>query len=151
MELTGAFTVERPKDEVWAALNDADTLRGAIPGCQTLIAQGDGYDATVQLKFGPVKARFSGRVTIAEAVCAQKLVLAGEGNGGVAGFAKGGATVLLADKGMGTVVSYTADVAIGGKLAQLGSRLVASTSKKLATQFFDRLNEILMQQEEQAR
>ena len=79
MELTGAFTVERPKDEVWAALNDADTLRCAIPGCQTLIAQGDGYDATVQLKFGPVKARFSGRVTIAEAVCAQKLVLDGDG------------------------------------------------------------------------
>jgi len=151
MELTGAFTVDRPRDEVWDALNDVDTLRDAIPGCQTLEAEGDGYDATIQLKIGPVKARFSGRVTIAEAVPGQKLGLTGEGSGGIAGFAKGGATVLLNDKGHGTEVSYTAEVAIGGKLAQLGSRLVTSTSKKLATQFFDRLNEILTQQEEAAQ
>ena len=151
MELTGAFNVGRPRDEVWAALNDAATLRDVIPGCKTLEAEGNGYDATVQLKIGPVKARFSGRVTIAEAVPGEKLVLTGEGNGGVAGFAKGGATVLLADTGQGTEVTYTAEVAIRGKLAQLGSRLVASTSKKLATQFFDRLNEILTQQEEAAQ
>lgn len=148
MELHGVFTVDRPRDEVWTALNDAEVLRDAIPGCQTLVAEGDGYDATVQLKIGPVKARFSGRVTIVDAVAGKKLVLGGEGNGGVAGFAKGGATVLLADQGAGTQVSYTAEVAIGGKLAQLGSRLVASTSKKLATQFFDRLDDILSRKEE---
>lgn len=151
MELTGAFTVDRPRDEVWEALNDPEVLHDAIPGCQSLVAEGDGYDATVALKIGPVKARFTGRVTIVEAVPGQKLVLAGEGSGGVAGFAKGGATVLLADDGAGTEVSYVAEVAIGGKLAQLGSRLVASTSKKLATRFFDRLDEILAQQEETAQ
>lgn len=151
MELKNEFTVEKPRSEVWAALNDAEVLRDAIPGCQTLVAQGDGYDATVQFKIGPVKARFSGRVTIIEAVTDEKLVLAGEGNGGVAGFAKGGATVLLTDTGAGTQVSYIAEVAIGGKLAQLGSRLVASTSKKLATQFFDRLNKVLTEQEELAQ
>lgn len=143
MELQGTFTVARPRSQVWAALNDPDVLRGAIPGCDTLVLTGNGYDARVALKIGPVKAHFSGRITIAETVPEDRLVLTGEGNGGVAGFAKGGATVTLADLGEGTEVTYLAEVAIGGKLAQLGSRLIESTSRKLAAEFFDRLNETL--------
>ena len=145
MELQGTFTVARPRGQVWAALNDPDVLRGAIPGCETLVLNGNGYDAKVALKIGPVKAHFSGRITIVETVAEVSLVLAGEGNGGVAGFAKGGATVILADCDEGTEVSYLAEVAIGGKLAQLGSRLIASTSRKLAGEFFERLNETLSQ------
>lgn len=151
MELLGTFTVERPRDEVWAALNDPEVLRDAIPGCEALVADGDGYQATVALKIGPVKARFSGRVAIEEAVAGERLVLSGEGNGGVAGFAKGAATVTLADTHAGTEVNYVSNVAVGGKFAQLGSRLISSTSRKLAEQFFDRLNQTLSPTVEPAR
>ncbi|EAQ13605.1 hypothetical protein BD830_103480 [Maritimibacter alkaliphilus HTCC2654] len=143
MKLEGTFTVDRPRDEVWQVLNDAEVLRDAIPGCTALEPTDDGYEATVQLKVGPVKAKFSGTVTIKEATAPDLLVLAGEGNGGVAGFAKGEARVVLLDAPGGTEVAYEAEVSIGGKLAQLGSRLIASTSRKLADHFFTRLNEIM--------
>lgn len=150
MELQGTFTVARPRSEVWAALNDPEVLRDSIPGCETLVANGTGYEAIVALKIGPVKARFAGRVTIEASVPEDRLVLSGEGNGGVAGFAKGSATVTLADMEMGTEVRYLSTVAVGGKFAQLGSRLIASTSRKLAEQFFDRLNQTLSQMTESA-
>lgn len=143
MILEGSFTVARPPNEVWAALNDPSVLAAAIPGCETLVRNETGYEATVVLKFGPVKARFSGQVTVAEAVAPERLVLTGEGSGGVAGFARGSATVLLHPQPSGTAVDYTAEVSVGGKLAQIGNRLIASTARKLAEQFFASLNEHL--------
>lgn len=149
MKLDGSFTVARPAAQVWEALNDADVLRQAIPGCETLTPNEQGYDATVSLKIGPVRARFAGQVTIAESRAPEHLALTGEGSGGIAGFARGAATVALAPAdtpapGAGaTTVSYQAEVLIGGKLAQLGSRLIASTARKLAEQFFASLNEQL--------
>lgn len=140
MNLEGAFVVARPAAEVWAALHDPAVLARAIPGCETLTATETGYDAVIVLKVGPVKARFSGQVTIAEARAPERLVLSGEGSGGVAGFARGEAAVDLRPVEGGTEVCYTAEVAIGGKLAQLGNRLIASTARKLAEQFFDTLN-----------
>ena len=148
MNLEGAFVVARPADEVWAALNDPAVLARAIPGCETLTSTDAGYDATIVLKVGPVKARFSGQVTIAEARAPERLVLSGEGSGGVAGFARGEAGVDLLPVAGGTEVRYTAEVAIGGKLAQLGNRLIASTARKLAEQFFDTLNATLSTQSE---
>lgn len=140
MKLEGSFTVDRPATEVWAALNDPAVLGAAIPGCERIEQTADGYDAAVALKIGPVKARFSGHVTIAEALAPERLVLTGEGSGGVAGFARGSATVDLIPAPGGTEVSYEAEVTIGGKLAQIGTRLIASTSRKLAEQFFASLN-----------
>ncbi len=143
MILEGSFTVARSAADVWAAINDAAVLGAAISGCESLTRTATGYDATVVLKIGPVKARFAGRVTIADAVEPERLVLTGEGSGGVAGFAKGGATVLLRCVPGGTDVSYSAEVAVGGKLAQIGNRLIASTARKLAEQFFESLNDQL--------
>lgn len=140
MKLEGAFVVARPDHEVWAALNDPAVLARAIPGCETLTATEQGYEATILLKVGPVKARFSGQVTLAEVAAPRLLRLLGEGSGGVAGFARGEARVDLVPVGQGTEVRYTAEVGIGGKLAQLGTRLIASTSRKLAEQFFASLD-----------
>lgn len=151
MELSGNFTVNRPRAEVWAALNDAEVLRDAIPGCESLDVSEGGYDGKIVLKIGPIKASFSGRVNIADAVENERLALTGEGNGGIAGFAKGGATVTLTDTPEGTEVVYSADVSIGGKLAQLGNRLIGSTARQLAGKFFDRLNETLAQPQEPVR
>jgi uncharacterized protein len=148
MNLEGAFVVARPAAEVWAALNDPAVLAGAIPGCESLTATATGYDATIQLKVGPVKARFSGQVKIAAARAPERLVLTGEGSGGVAGFARGEAGVDLRAVEGGTEVRYTAEVAIGGKLAQLGNRLIASTARKLAEQFFATLNATLSTESE---
>lgn len=140
MNLEGSFTVDCPVSEVWAALHDPAVLGEAIPGCERLEQTEGGYDATVALKIGPVKARFSGQVTITEAQAPERLVLTGEGSGGVAGFARGSATVLITPVPDGAEVSYAAEVVIGGKLAQIGTRLIASSSRKLAEQFFASLN-----------
>jgi len=137
MELTGRYELDAPPEIIWKALFDPEVLAASIPGCETLEAQGDAaYDACVKLKIGPVAARFKGNVEIADADPCRRCRIVGQGTGGIAGFAKGSAVVELAPNGEGTVLTYTADAQVGGKLAALGSRLIQSTSRKLADQFF---------------
>jgi len=139
MEISESFVIPAPRDQVWAALNDPAVLRDCIPGCQELEAESeDRLNATVALKIGPVKATFRGTVELSEKIPPESFVIHGEGRGGAAGFAKGSARVFLEDHPEGTLLRYEVDVAIGGKLAQLGSRLIMSTSRKLSTQFFER-------------
>lgn len=146
MKLEGNFFVPRPRAEVWSLINDPEVLRQAIPGCQTLEAVDDGYTATVTVAIGPVKAKFSGRVQLLDIHAPESYRIAGEGNGGIAGFAKGGANVQLEEQDGGTLVRYDVDANVGGKLAQLGGRLIESTSRKLSQQFFDRISEIAQAQ-----
>ena len=137
MELQDQIRIAAPRDRVYAALNDPDILKACIPGCEELIKHSDTeLEAKVMLKIGPVKARFSGNVVLDPSHAPDSFSLQGEGNGGVAGFAKGGADVELTEDGDETVLTYQAKASIGGKLAQLGSRLVTGTSKKLAAKFF---------------
>lgn len=142
MDLSDEILIPAPRDEVYRALNDPEILKDCIPGCEELIKHSDTeLEAKVLLKVGPVKARFAGNVTLDPSEAPEKFSLTGEGKGGAAGFAKGGADVELEDRGDETCLRYTAKADIGGKLAQLGSRLVLSTSKKLAGQFFERFKE----------
>lgn len=137
LELKDEILIPASRDRVYAALNDAATLQRAIPGCEELIRHSDTeLEAKVVLKIGPVKARFGGKVTLDQTGAPGSFSLRGEGAGGVAGFAKGGATVTLEDRGTETLLSYTASADVGGKIAQLGNRLIAGTAKKLADQFF---------------
>ncbi|WP_274631107.1 SRPBCC family protein [Arvimicrobium flavum] len=140
MELKGEQLIAAPRHVVWAAINDPDVLRASIPGCEDLEGSvDDGFTARVVIKIGPIKARFSGAVTISGVNAPESYRLSGEGNGGIAGFAKGGADVTLAEDGDMTRLSYLCTAQIGGKLAQLGSRLIDSTAKKLADTFFQNL------------
>ena len=142
MELNDEITIAAPRDTVYAALNDPEVLRECIPGCEELERVSDTeLAAKVKLKIGPVKANFKGDVTLDPAKAPAAFSLQGQGNGGVAGFAKGGADVELEEVGDETVLRYTAKAEIGGKLAQLGSRLVQSTAKKLSGQFFQAFKE----------
>ena len=137
MELQDEIRIAAPRDQVYAALNDPEILKKCIPGCEELIKHSDTeLEAKVTLKIGPVRARFSGNVVLDPSQAPDSFSLQGEGNGGVAGFAKGGADVELVEDGDETVLKYQAKAAIGGKLAQLGSRLVTGTSRKLAAKFF---------------
>jgi len=138
MTMSGEFVLPADKATVWARLNDAATLQAAIPGCEGLEKLSDtDFKAVVKVKIGPVSARFNGKVHLTDIQPPDSYRIAGEGEGGVAGFAKGGATVRLADaEGGGTKLSYDVDAQVGGKIAQLGSRLIDSTAKKLAEQFF---------------
>jgi uncharacterized protein len=141
MDLTGEYIIAAPRQKVWEALNDADVLRKCIPGCESLDKQSDTeMSATVVTKIGPVKARFSGEVRLENINAPVSYTIAGEGKGGIAGFAKGGADVTLEEVPEGTKLSYAVKAQIGGKLAQLGSRLIDSTVKKLADQFFDKFS-----------
>lgn len=144
MELQDEITISAPRDKVYAALNDPDILKRCIPGCEELIKHSDTeLEAKVLLKIGPVKARFSGNVILDPGKAPDGFSLKGEGSGGVAGFARGGADVELIEQGSQTVLRYIAKADIGGKLAQLGSRLVTSTSRKLAASFFKSFEEIM--------
>lgn len=137
MNISGEHTIKAPRATVWAALNDPETLKGSIAGCEELVRDGDGFTATVVAKVGPVKARFGGRITLGDIDPPNGYTITGEGQGGTAGFAKGGARVNLAEApGGGTVLSYTATAQIGGKLAQIGSRLIEGTARKMAEDFF---------------
>ncbi|RCW80888.1 CoxG family protein [Phyllobacterium bourgognense] len=141
MDLTGEERIAASRDTVWKALNDPEILRACIPGCESLEKISDTeLEATVGVKMGPVKARFSGKVELTNLNPPSSYTISGEGKGGVAGFAKGGADVTLTDEGAETVLAYVVNADVGGKIAQLGSRLIASTSKKLATQFFENFN-----------
>lgn len=138
MEMTGSHTIPASREKVWEALNDADVLRACIPGCKELEKKSDTeLAATVVAKVGPVKATFKGEVTLENLDPPNSYSIVGEGKGGIAGFAKGGANVRLSDaEGGGTQLDYDVDAKVGGKLAALGSRLIDSTAKKLAGDFF---------------
>ena len=143
MEMKGEYTIPAPRAAVWAALNDVETLKAAIPGCDSINRLSDTeIEATVTAKVGPVKASFKGLVTISDLDPPNGYTIRGEGKGGVAGFAKGGARVRLAEVAGGTVLSYDVDASVGGKLAQIGGRLIDSTAKKLADEFFAALSKL---------
>ena len=139
MQMEDTQRVPAPQAKVWAALNDPEVLKACIPGCQTLeMTSPTDMTATVVIKVGPVKASFSGKVTLSDLDPPNGYRISGEGSGGVAGFAKGGATVRLTPDGPNaTNLHYSVDAQIGGKLAQLGARLIDSTAKKLAGEFFE--------------
>ena len=137
MEIKGEYKIAAPRDKVFAALNDPSVLQACIPGCESLEKLGDTeMTAKVRLRIGPVSAAFSGKVTLSDVDPPNGYKITGEGQGGVAGFAKGGATVALAEKDGGTLLSYNVEAQIGGKLAQLGQRLINGAAKKLADEFF---------------
>jgi carbon monoxide dehydrogenase subunit G len=139
MDLTGEYRIPAPRETVWAALNDPNVLKACIPGCEELNKTSDTeFVARVIAKIGPVKAGFGGKVTLSDLDPPNGYTITGEGQGGAAGFAKGGAKVRLeaVDGGSATVLHYSADAQIGGKLAQIGSRLVEGTARKLADEFF---------------
>ena len=145
MDMNGSERIEAPVETVWQALNDPEILRQAIPGCESLDKTSDTtMTARVVLKVGPIKAKFEGAVELQNLNPPFSYTIAGEGKGGLAGFAKGGADVSLeADGPDATILSYTVKAEVGGKIAQLGSRLIDSTSKKLAGEFFAKFGQLV--------
>lgn len=142
MDMTGEYRIPAPREKVWEALNDPEILKICIPGCQTLNKDSDTeLSATVATKVGPVSAKFTGKVTLSDINPPEGYKILGEGQGGVAGFAKGGAEVKLEADGYETILTYKATAQVGGKLAQIGSRLIDSTAKKMAGQFFGKFAE----------
>ncbi len=139
MELTGTRTIAADRETVWARLNDPETLKACVPGCEELTGSPEeGFDAVVKQKVGPVKATFKGSVRIEDPIPPQSYRLVGEGKGGVAGFAKGGAAVTLTEVPEGTELAYDVEAQVGGKLAQLGNRIIGGFARKMADQFFER-------------
>ena len=145
MQMNDSQRIPASREKVWAALNDPEILRQCIPGCQSLEQTAPNeMTATAVFKVGPVKATFGGKVMLSDLDPPNGYRISGEGSGGVAGFAKGGATVKLVAEGPDvTILAYEVDAQIGGKLAQLGSRLIDSTAKKLAGQFFESFGEVV--------
>lgn len=142
MDMSGEYVIPADRQTVWEALNNPEVLRECIPGCQSLEMTSDNeMAATVTTKIGPVKATFKGEVRLENINPPVSYSIVGEGKGGIAGFAKGGADVHLEEVDGGTKLIYNAKAQVGGKLAQLGSRLIDSTSKKLADQFFSNFSE----------
>jgi carbon monoxide dehydrogenase subunit G len=140
MDMTGERRIPAPRQAVWDALNDTEALRAAIPGCEALERTGENeLSARVAVKLGPMAAKFTGKVRLTNIVPPVSYTISGEGNGGAMGFAKGSADVSLAEAGPNeTVLSYNVKAQVGGKIAQLGARLIDSTAKQMADQFFDR-------------
>ena len=137
MQMTDSRTIAASPEEVWAAILDPEVLKACVPGCTEMSGSADeGFEATVVQKVGPVKATFKGTVVLSDMVPGQSLTLTGEGKGGAAGFAKGGADVRLVPVEGGTELHYDVDAKVGGKLAQLGSRIIDGFAKKMADQFF---------------
>jgi hypothetical protein len=143
MTMTGEVTLPASRDVVWAKLNDPEVLKACIPGCQELTKDDDTqFSAVAKIKLGPVKATFKGKVALSDLDPPNGYTISGEGEGGIAGFAKGGATVKLADAdGGGTLLSYDVNAQVGGKIMQLGSRLIDSVAKKYADEFFAKFAE----------
>ena len=148
MEMQGEAQIPAPKQVVWDALNNPTVLRESIPGCEELNRNGDdSFTAKVKAKVGPVSARFSGKVHLSDIDPPNGYRIHGEGSGGAAGFAKGGATVSLEDDGAGgTVLKYSVDASVGGKLAQIGSRLIDGAARKLADEFFEKFAKLAAEQ-----
>ncbi|MGZ8310314.1 MAG: CoxG family protein [Rhodoplanes sp.] len=135
--LVGEVQLPAARDAVWAKLNDPEVLRTCIPGCELLDKLSDTeFEAIAVTKIGPVKARWKGKVRLTDLDPPNSYRISGDGEGGIAGFARGGAAISLVDKDGGTLLSYTAEAQIGGKIAQLGQRLVVGASKKIAAEFF---------------
>jgi hypothetical protein len=138
MHLEGSTVIGADRASVWAALNDPEVLRACIPGCQTLSKTSEtSFEAEVKQKVGPVSATFRGVVELSDLNPPESYRISGEGKGGAAGFAKGGADVSLAEGAEGTVLTYRAEAHVGGKIAQLGSRLIDGFAHKMAGQFFE--------------
>ncbi|HET9018215.1 MAG TPA: carbon monoxide dehydrogenase subunit G [Acetobacteraceae bacterium] len=139
MDMTGERRIPAPREKVWAALNDPEVLKASIPGCESLEKLSDtDLKATAAVKIGPIAARFTGKVQLLDLDPPSSYRIAGEGQGGVAGFAKGGANVRLAQEGEFTLLSYDVKAQVGGKIAQLGARLIDASAKQMADAFFDR-------------
>ncbi|GFE64227.1 CoxG family protein [Litoreibacter roseus] len=144
MELSDSRTIDAPREMVWQALLDKDVLKNAVPGCQEMSGSPEeGFEAVVVQKVGPVKATFKGAVTLEDMNEPESLTISGSGKGGAAGFAKGGAKVRLEDDNGQTVLHYDVEAKVGGKLAQLGSRIIDGFAKKMADQFFTNFQEAL--------
>lgn len=145
MEMTGEVRIAAPRAQVWEALNDVETLKACIPGCEELLKLSDTeMTAKVKQKIGPVSASFAGKITLSDLNPPESYSIIGEGTGGVAGFAKGGASVKLTEDGPSTtVLSYQAKAQVGGKLAQLGGRLIDATAKAQADVFFSKFGHVV--------
>lgn len=151
MEMTGTQFIALPQQRVWEALNDPQTLKACIPGCDSIEKVSDtDYQVALTAAVGPVKAKFSGKLQLADLNPPNSYSLSFEGSGGAAGFGKGGAQVRLAPEADGTLLSYTAKATVGGKLAQVGSRLVDAAAKKMADDFFTRFTQHLVPPEKAA-
>ncbi|NQV82376.1 MAG: carbon monoxide dehydrogenase subunit G [Rhodospirillales bacterium] len=147
MKLKEEIRISAPREVVFAALNDPEVLAAAIPGCESLEKTSDNaFSAIVVSKIGPIKAKFQGSVTLSDIVAPESYTISGEGKAGPAGFAKGSAKVHLTDEGGETVLSYEISADVGGKIAQLGGRLIEATSKKLAAKFFKDFEKIVTEQ-----
>ena len=141
MDMTGERRIPAPRQTVWEALNNPEVLKASIPGCESLEKLADDQmKATAAIKVGPISARFNGKVQLTDIDPPNSYRISGEGQGGVAGFAKGGANVALAEDGADTLLSYKVNAQVGGKLAQLGGRLIDATAKQMADAFFDRFS-----------
>ena len=144
MDMTGEFRIPAPRQRVWEGLNDPEILRQSIPGCDAIEKSSDTeFTAKVTARVGPVKASFNGKVTLSDLDPPNGYQISGEGTGGVAGFAKGGAQVSLAEDGSDTVLRYEVHAQVGGKLAQIGSRLIDATARKMAQDFFGRFAQLM--------
>ena len=149
MDMTGEYRIGAPRERVWKALNDPDVLKQCIAGCEMLDKTSDTeFSARVSTRVGPVSAKFTGKVELSEIDPPNGYRISGEGQGGVAGFARGGATVKLTEDGGATLLAYEANATVGGKLAQIGSRLIDSTARKMADDFFGKFAETVGQAEE---
>jgi uncharacterized protein len=147
MEMQGERRIPAPREQVWEKLNDPDTLKLCIPGCQEIEKVSDTeFTAKVKAKVGPVSATFNGKVRLSDLEPPSHYTISGEGTGGIAGFAKGGATVELSEEGGETVLKYGVQAQVGGKLAQIGSRLVDGVARKMADDFFAKFAEAVTQQ-----
>jgi carbon monoxide dehydrogenase subunit G len=145
MDMSGSQRIEAPREKVWEGLNNPDVLKQCIPGCESIeLTSPTQMNAKAVLKIGPVKATFTGKVTLSDLDPPHGYTITGEGQGGVAGFAKGGATVRLeADGDDATILHYDAKADVGGKIAQLGARLIDGTAKKLAGDFFEKFGQAI--------
>lgn len=142
MEMTGEHLIPVPQQKVWDALNDPEVLKACIPGCETIEKVSDTeYKVALTAAVGPVKAKFNGKLLLADLNPPTSYALSFEGSGGAAGFGKGGATVVLSPDGTGTKLAYSAKATVGGKLAQVGSRLIDGVAAKMASDFFSRFNQ----------
>ena len=151
MQLNDEIRIEAPREQVYAALNDPEILRKSIPGCEEIeqVSETE-LIATVVTKIGPIKARFKGQVTLSDLNPPESYTISGVGKGGSAGFAKGGAKIVLEEDGGATVMRYEVQVDVGGKLAQLGGRLIEGTAKKLAGDFFTQFKKEVTRPEDEA-
>lgn len=144
MQMAGEQRIAAPRERVWEALNDPEVLKACIPGCQSLEKEGDDrFAAIAEVKIGPIGARFKGNVQLTDLDPANGYTIVGQGNGGIAGSAKGNAKVRLSDDGAGTLISYDVDAEVGGRMAQLGGPIIDATAKQLAGKFFSKFGEVV--------